>query len=138
VANQDLVNSVKGIITTLKSGKSDDAHVAYGNLFASAEFATYPAADQRQALKLMILAKGIPTFPSAAMIGAHKKAIGPLTKLIEAHGEPADYELLGLCQVRTNDEKSARVTFQKGLDLERARDAQSPLCGQLMKHVASV
>jgi hypothetical protein len=40
--------------------------------------------------------------------------------------------------VRTDDEAGARASFQKGLDLERARDPQSPLCGQLMKWVASV
>jgi hypothetical protein len=40
--------------------------------------------------------------------------------------------------VRTNDEPGARVSFQRGLDLERARDAGSPLCGQLMKWVSSI
>ena len=58
--------------------------------------------------------------------------------LIAAHNEAQDYELLGLCQVRVDDEAGARASFQKGLDLERARDPQSPLCGQLMKWVASV
>ena len=38
----------------------------------------------------------------------------------------------------SGDEKSAREAFQKGLDLERARDPQSNLCGSLMKWVASV
>jgi hypothetical protein len=138
VANQELVNSVKNIVALLKSGKSDEAHNAYAVLFASAEFAGYPPADQRQALKLMVLAKSIPTFPSKAIVEAHRKAMAPLKAMIAAHDEPADYELLGLCQVRIDDTASARVTFQRGLDLERARDAQSPLCGQLMKHVASV
>jgi hypothetical protein len=138
VADQALVSAVKNIVVILKSGKGDDAHIAYGALFASPEFATYAPADQRQALKLMVHAKGIPTFPSAAIVDAHKRAIGPLRALVAEHGEAGDYELLGLCQVRAGDSDSARISFQKGLDLERARDPQSPLCGTLMKHVASV
>jgi Tfp pilus assembly protein PilF len=61
-----------------------------------------------------------------------------LKALIAAEDQPGDYELLGLCEVRAGDEAAARKTFQRGLDLERARDPQSPLCGQLMKWVASV
>jgi hypothetical protein len=133
-----LVAAVKSIIALVKSGKMDESHVEYGKLFSSPEFATYPPNEQRQALKLMVLAKGLPTFPSAPIVAAHKAAVPPLKALIEAHDEPADYELIGLCQVRMGDEKAARVSFQKGLDLERARDPQSPLCGQLMKWVASV
>ncbi len=96
------------------------------------------ASEQRQALKLMIHAKGIPTFPTPPIVKAHRAAMVPLKALVAAHNEAQDYELLGLCQVRTDNEKGARVSFQKGLDLERARDPQSPLCGQLMKWVASV
>ena len=138
MANEQLVAAVKHIVALAKAGKMDESYSAYGELFSSAPFASYVAADQRQALKLMILAKGMPTFPTPAIAEAHRRAIGPLKTLIAAHGEPADYELLGLCQVRVGDETSARATFQKGLDLERARNPQSPLCGQLMKWVASV
>ena len=136
--NEALVAAVKVIIGHAKAGKTDESYAAYAELFSSAAFPTYPEADQRQALKLMIHAKGIPTFPSAAIANAHKKAIAPLQVLIAAHDEPADYELLGLCHVRAGDEPAARVAFQKGLDLERARNPQSPLCGTLMKWVASV
>jgi hypothetical protein len=138
MANEALVAAVKSIVVLAKAGKSDEAHAGYANLFAGAPFASYSPSDQRQALKLMVLAKGIPHFPSAPIVEAHRAAIGPLRALVAAHGEPADYEMLGLCQVRVGDETGARTSFQAGLDIERARHPQSPLCGTLMKHVASV
>ena len=136
--NEELVAAVKIIIGQAKAGKVDESYVGYAQLFSSAAFKGYPEADQRQALKLMILAKGIPTFPSPAIAAAHKSALVPIQALVAAHDEPADYELLGLCFVRVGDEASARTAFQRGLELERARNSQSPLCGTLMKWVASV
>jgi hypothetical protein len=138
MANEELVSTVKQILALAKTGKPDDVYAGYTKLFSSAAFAAYPAADQRQALKLMILAKGLPTFPTPAIVEAHKAAMKPLKDLIAAHDDPHDYEMIGLCHVRAGDEKSAREAFQKGLDLERARDPQSNLCGSLMKWVASV
>jgi hypothetical protein len=138
MANEELVSAVKQILALAKTGKPDDVYAGYANLFAGPAFTGYPAADQRQALKLMIHAKGMPTFPTPPIVAAHRAAMAPLRALVAAHGEPADYELIGLCFVRTGDEKSAREAFQKGLDLERARDPQSNLCGTLMKWVASV
>ena len=136
--NEALVASVKNIVGLAKAGKSDEAYAGYLELFASAAFSAYSAPDQRQALKLMILAKGIAAFPAAPVVEAHRAAVGPLRTLVAQHGEPADYELLGLCQARTGDEAAALSTFRAGLDIERARDPQSPLCGTLMKRVASV
>ena len=138
MANEALVTSVKAIVANVRAGKPDEAYAGYRALFSSPAFRTYEVADRRQALKLMILAKGIPTFPSPAIAAAHQAAMGPLRALIAAEGEPADHELLGLCQARTGDNDGALVTFKAGLDLERARDAQSDLCGRLMKWVASV
>jgi hypothetical protein len=136
--NEALVAAVKNIVSLMKAGKQDAAYAGYAELFSGPLFPTVPVTEQRQTLKFMILAKGIPTFPTPPVVKAHAAAVGPLKALVAAHNEPQDYELLGLCQVRTDDEKGARATFQKGLDLERARDPQSPLCGQLMKWVASV
>ena len=138
MANEELVTAVKSIMLLAKSGKSDEAYAGYEALFASDAFAGYPVADQRQALKLMVLAKGIPTFPTKAIAEAHRAAMKPLRTLVAAHDDPADYELLGLCESRTGDDKAAMTSFQRGLDIERARDPQSPLCGTLMKRVASV
>jgi hypothetical protein len=136
--NEALVAAVKNIIGLAKAQKMDEAYAGYAELFTGALFPTLPPAEQRQALKLMIHAKGIPTFPSPPIVKAHLAAMVPLKVLLSAHNEAQDYELIGLCQVRTDDEAGARTSFQKGLDLERARDPQSPLCGQLMKWVASV
>jgi hypothetical protein len=136
--NEVLVAAVKNILGLARSQKVDEAYAAYGALFTDPWFATLPPADQRQALKLLVLAKGLPTPPTAPIEQAHLAATVPLKALVAAHDEPQDYELLGLCQVRTNDEDGARASFRRGLDLERARDPQSPLCGQLMKWVASV
>ena len=138
MANEALLAAIKNIVALAKAQKMDEAYAGYTELFSGALFPTLPPAEQRQALKLMILSKGIPTFPTPAIAKAHQAAMVPLKALIAAHNDAQDYELLGLCQVRNDDEASARVTFQKGLDLERARDPQSPLCGQLMKWVASV
>jgi hypothetical protein len=138
MANEALVSAVKAVVALAKAGKSDEAYAAYAALFSGAPFGTYAAADQRQALKLMILAKGIPTFPPPPVAAAHVAAIAPLRALIAAESDPADHEMLGLCQARTGDNDGALITFKAGLDIERARDAQSDLCGRLMKWVASV
>jgi hypothetical protein len=136
--NEVLVAAVKTIMGLARAQKMDEAYAAYTDLFSGPLFPTLPPGDQRPALKLMILAKGMPTFPTPPIVKAHRAAIVPLKALVAAHDDPQDYELLGLCQVRTDDEKGARASFQRGLDLERARDPGSPLCGQLMKWVASV
>ena len=139
MANEALVAAIKDIMGLAKAGKTDEAYAAYAELFGSPAFAEYRPEDQRQALKLMVLAKGIP-FPviPPAIVAAHKVAQTRLLALVEAHKEPADYEMLGMCQVRTGDEPAAAITFKTGLDLERERDPQSKLCGTLMKLVASV
>jgi hypothetical protein len=62
----------------------------------------------------------------------------PLKALIAAHDDPGDYELYGICQVVTGDEKGAAASFRKGLTMERERNPQSDLCGSLMKWVAAV
>jgi hypothetical protein len=138
MANEALIAAVKHVVALAKAGRSDESYQAYEQLFAGQPFVSSSPADQRQALKLMILAKGIPSFPSPAIAAAHKAAIPPLRALVSAAGDAGDYEMLGLCLVRTGDDVAARGIFQAGLDIERARDAQSDLCGRLMKWVASV
>ncbi len=127
--NEALVAAVKNIIGLAKAQKMDEAYAAYAELFTGALFPTLIPSEQRQALKLMILAKGIPTFPNPSIVKAHRAAMVPLRALVAEHDDAQDYELLGLCQVRTDDEAGARASFQKGLDLERARDPQSPPMG---------
>jgi len=138
VANEALSEAVKGIIARAKEGGLDAGYEGYKALFASPEFASYRPEDQRLALRLMVLMKGAPRVPTAAMKEAHHVAAGFLTGLVSAHAEPSDHELLGVCHVVLGDEASAGAVFRAGLDLERARDPQSKLCGTLMKRVSTV
>jgi len=138
VANDALIESVKSIISRAKEGGLDAGYAGYRDLFTSATFAGYRAEDQRQALRLMVLAKGAPNPPSAAMTEAHRAALGLLTELVSAHAEPADHELLGMCHVVLGDEASASAVFRAGLAIERERDPQSKLCGTLMRRTSMV
>ncbi len=136
MSNEALVRSVKEIVALAKSGDSDGSYRGYRDLFASAEFATYRAEDQRQALRLMVLAKGVKGPPTAAMLEAYRAAVGPLTGLVSSLGEPSDHELLGICHVALGNEASASDIFKAGLAIERERNPQSDLCGTLMKRVS--
>ncbi len=84
----------------------------------------------------MIFAKGVPETATPPMIEAHRAAITALSKLVAAHGEPADHELLGLSYLACGDEDKASQTFRAGLAIERERNPQSDLCGALMKRVS--
>jgi hypothetical protein len=137
VANEALVKSVKDIAAASKAGDAERAYLGYRDLFASPEFGGYRVEDQRQALRLMILAKGLPASPTAAMSEAYRSAQSCLSRLIPL-GEAADHELLGVCQVMLGDEAGASETFRAGLAIERQRDPQSKLCGTLMKRVSMV
>jgi len=136
VANEALVSAIKDIIGRAKSGDADGSYNGYRDLFASPEFSTYRPTDQRQALKVMVLSKGAPTPPTAAMIEAHRAAVAPLTELVSSLGDPQDYELLGICHVVLGSEESASTIFKAGLAIERERNPQSDLCGTLMKRVS--
>ena len=138
MANEELVRSIKEIVGRAKSGDSDGAYQGYRDLFASPAFTAYRIEDQRQALQLMVLMKGAPKPPTAAMVDAHAAARRALDTLVSVHGEPSDHELLGLCHVVLGDEVSASQVFRAGLALERKRDPQSKLCGSLMKRVSMV
>src|SRR4051812_1691444 len=99
MANEELVLAVKKIIGFVRRSNLEDAYVAYRELFASPSFMTYRPEDQRQALKLMVLAKGAPHKPTARMIEAHRAALAPLTELVSTYRDPADHEMLGMCHV---------------------------------------
>ena len=138
MATEALVRHVKGLIVLGRSGKVDEAYAGYGALFESPEFGTYPIDERRHAIKLVVNAKSPPNRPPAALVDAHRRAIGPLQAMIQAQNEPADYELLGICHVFVGDEGHAGDVFRQGLAIERARNPQSVLCGSLMKWVAAV
>jgi hypothetical protein len=136
MAGAELVEAIRGIVASARAGDLDAAYTGYRTLFAAPVFRTHEPKDQRQALKLMVHAKSAPASPTPSMVEAHRAALGPLKDLVGEHGEPADYEMLGMCHLATGDEASAGQAFRAGLTLERERNAQSDLCGTLMKRVS--
>jgi hypothetical protein len=136
VANDTLVQAIKGLVARAKDGDLDGVYKGYRDLFAAPAFVGYRIEDQRQALRLMIMMKGAPSNPTPAMIEAHRVAITPLKQIVEVHREPKDHELLGICHVVVGDEATASAIFKAGLAIERERSPQSDLCGALMKRVS--
>lgn len=138
MASEELKQAVKNIMALAREGNAEASYDGYRALFTDPSFTSQPAEDQRRVLKLMVHAKVPGNIKPPYVIEAHRAAIAPLTELAAAHGEPADFEMLGLCQVLTGDEQGASASFKAGLNIERARNPQSDLCGALMKWVASV
>jgi hypothetical protein len=136
MTKEELVQTVKRIVALAKESKLDEAYTAYRDLFTDAGFAKQRAEDQRQALRIMVHAKNVPTTPTPAMVEAHKAAVAPLTELVSTHGEPADYEMLGMCRVVLGQEEAAMGVFKAALQIERARSPGSDLCGALMRRVS--
>src|SRR5215469_9682145 len=122
MANEALVNAVKKIVALAKEKKLDEAYTGYKELFSSPDFTKYKAEDQRQALRLMVLAKGQPPKPTPLMVEAHRAALVPLSELVSAHEEPGDYEMLGVCHVILGNEDSASRIFKAALAIERQRN----------------
>ena len=136
MSKEALVAAVKNIMALARAGQLDDAYRGYVRLFTAPDFLNNRPEDQRQALRLMIVAKGVPNPPSQAMLEAHRATLGPLTELVSAFDEPADYELLGICHIVLGNTDSAARIFRAGLTIERERNAASDLCGSLMKRVS--
>ena len=138
MASDQLVQAIKQIVGFARSGQEEKAYQGYRELFSDPSFPSHPPDDQRRVLKLMVHAKRKGYLQPSYVVEAHRAATAPLTELAAASGEPADFEMLGLCQVMVGDEQAASVSFKAGLNIERARDPQSDLCGALIKWVASV
>ncbi len=137
MSKEILVAAVKDIVTLARSGDTERSFDGYKDLFSRPEFADNRPEDQRQALKLLILAKR--TGPkSDKLIDAHRSAIAPLTELVSKYNEPEDYEMLGVCHLLIGNEAAAANIFREALTLERARNAGSDLCGRLMTRVSSL
>jgi hypothetical protein len=137
MSKEALVGAVKEIVTLARSGDAEGSFDGYKALFERPDFSENRPEDQRQALKLLVLAKRTGA-KSEKLVEAHRSAIAPLTDLVSKHNEPEDYEMLGICHLTIGNEKAAANMFQEGLTLERARNAGSDLCGRLMTRVSSL
>jgi hypothetical protein len=137
MSKEVLVNAVKQIMAQSRGGDVEGSYVGYGQLYQTPEFTQNKPEDQRQALKLLILAKRTGQ-PSAALVDAHRAAIPALTELVSTLNDPEDYEMLGMCHLMIGNEQAASNMFRQGLTLERARNPASDLCGRLMTRVAAI
>lgn len=136
--NEALITALKKIVKLSKAGRAGDAYQEYETLFTSGTFAAYRAEDQRQALKLMVLAKAHPP-EKDRVLAAHKAAITRLKALLEGSSPDAgDHELLGVAQLYIGDDKAARATFEAGLELERSKNPQSDLAQSLTRRVGQL
>lgn len=133
-----LVKKVKEIVALGRHGKLEESYVGYRDLFSSPDFMMNRPEDQRQAMKLMVLAKGVPNPPTPVMLEAYRAALVPLTELVSTLGEPADHELLGVCHLKLGHDQAASAIFRAGLAIERERNASSDLCGELMKRISMI
>lgn len=138
MSKEELVSAVKRIVALSRGGSLDDAYAGYRDLFAAPWFTSERPEDQRQALRLMILAKGAPHKPTPLMVEAHRAAVPALTELVSVHQDPQDHEMLGICHVMLGNADSASMIFRAGLALERARNPSSDLCGELMKRISLI
>jgi hypothetical protein len=132
---EQLRSALGAVIARAKGGRVEDAYREYAALCGSSAFADQSPEEQRQALKLLVVL-AVPAIPSDAMRDAHRAALDRASALVERMGDPADYELVGLCQMALNESKASGDTFRKALELEIARNPQSELCARLKRHVS--
>ena len=133
----ELVATLKHIRGIGKDGHLDEAFRQYATLFSSPAFPTCRAEDQRQALRLMIFGKAPPS-PTEEMRAAHRAAVPVLQALVLADRDPADYEMLGMAYVALEELEKGTEIFKKALEIERARNPASDLCGNLMRRVSQL
>lgn len=136
--NEALVASLKKIMTLSKNGRVVDAYHEYATLFSSDAFGEYKPDDQRQALKLMVLAKNHPS-DKDAVAEAYKAALPRIDRLLEVHGkQPVDLELFGVTQLALGETSAAASAFQAALDIERTKNPQSDLIATLMRRISQL
>ena len=138
MSKEALVAAVKNAVSLSRGGKHEEAFAAYAHLYASPGFMENRPEDQRQALKLLILAKRTGMKTTEVLLNAHRAALEPLTELVSRYNEPEDYEMLGACHALIGNEKSAATIFKQGLTIERERNAGSDLCGSLMTRLSAL
>jgi hypothetical protein len=138
MSKEALVSAVKQIVAMARGGDLEGAYAGYRDLFSAPWFTGLRPDDQRQALRLMVLAKNAPHKPTPIMIEAHRAAVPALTELVSTDQEPADHEMLGVCHYIIGNADSASAIFRAGLAIERSRNPSSDLCGELMKRISLI
>lgn len=137
MSKEALVAAVKEIVTLARSGDAEGSYDGYKALFERPDFGDNRPEDQRQALKLLVLAKHADP-KNDKLVAAHRAAVAPLTELVSTHNEPEDLEMLGACHVVLGHEESAAQMFRDALEIERTRNAGSDLCGRLMTRLSAI
>lgn len=132
-----LKESLKVIMSQARGGDVEGSYDGYKALFGDPIFAANTPQDQRQVLKLLVLAKRSGE-ASQKLKDALRAAIGPLTELVSTHNDPEDYEMLGVCHLVVGNEDAASNMLRQGLALERERNPQSDLCGRLMTRISQI
>jgi hypothetical protein len=133
IENEDLALTLRRIFNAARSGRTDHAYGKLAELFSSDSFAGYEPGDQREALRLVAHAEDPPR--NDAVLAANRSALGHLKRLAETLADPADYEMLGRTHQRLDDDAAARAAFQKALELEQTRDAESVLAKSLAERL---
>jgi hypothetical protein len=131
--NVELAKTLRLIFNTARSGRTEYAYGKLTELFSSAAFAEYAPDEQREALRLTAHARNPPK--EEFVLAANRAALGHLKKLAETLAEPVDYEMLGLTNLRLDDTGAANAAFEKALELECARNAESELTKSLTKRL---
>lgn len=132
----DLKSAVKAAVVFGRDGKWEDFYATYARLFYSPEFPQNRNDDQRQALRLMIMTKGLPAPTSEAGVQAYQGAWYALNRLVGEEHDARDYELFGLVYLRLGAPDDAQKVFQAGLDLAHAKD-DAELCGAFLRHLSN-
>jgi hypothetical protein len=134
--NEALVSALKNIVGLTKKGQVDDAYREYAKLFAGALFSDARPEDQRQALKLMTAGKL--QQPSGEPVrDAYRAALVRALDLARRAGDPADYEIVGLCHYALDEKDPAREAWKKALDIERGKNSQPELAARVNKHLVA-
>jgi hypothetical protein len=126
---------LKRILELGKAGQLEDAFSECAALLDSTGFADHSPTEQRQALRLLFVLDK-PGAPSDVVRRAQRSGRRRASDLVARLGDPADYELLGLCQAVLDEPAAAAQSFKKGLELERSRNPNSDLCARLATHAS--
>jgi hypothetical protein len=132
-----LKSAVKSAVALARESRWEEFYGVYAGLFADPSFSQNKTDDQRQALKLMIMTKGLPAPTTQQGIEAYQAAWHALSHLVGALHDPRDYELLGLTHLRLQDEAGAKKVFQQGLEVAQG-GTDADLCGPFLRHLSTL